>query len=373
MFLEEGRGAAPPLVAQVAEEGPFGIELGGIAEIDHGRTADPVQAHRGPEGALAVARIGDLAQQGDHTQFLEQRGVEGDLVLAVEDVAGRARDAGALDRIDLDQDGVVRTGFTHQRGNGGIAGEAAIPIGLTVDLDGLEHHGETGRGEQGVGGQVGIAEHARAAGAHAGGGGEHLDRRLGQSGEVDGLGQDIPQRVEVAGIEVIGGEQARGQVAEDEGRRVVHRPLAQQHVDWTATQRAQQGRIRGQLPEAFQGDPGALGATRGIAVAQDRGIHGPGGGTGESVDAEPGLLQEPVQHPPGEGAVGPPTLQGEVHGHQVAGTTCGRLLSRSGFVHGYSALDGWLESIVAVPQAPGAIGSHQGLDRNPGLRCARRA
>ena len=37
---------------------------------------DAVDAHPGPLRALAVAGIGDLPQQRDHAQFLQQHGVE---------------------------------------------------------------------------------------------------------------------------------------------------------------------------------------------------------------------------------------------------------------------------------------------------------
>ena len=39
--------------------------------------------------ALALARIGDLAQQGHHAQFLQDDGIEGHLIETVEDLAGR--------------------------------------------------------------------------------------------------------------------------------------------------------------------------------------------------------------------------------------------------------------------------------------------
>src|SRR4051812_32866990 len=41
------RGAAA-IVAQHAEEGPFGVQLGRIAELDHEVAGDAVDAHAGP-------------------------------------------------------------------------------------------------------------------------------------------------------------------------------------------------------------------------------------------------------------------------------------------------------------------------------------
>ena len=42
------------------------------------------------------------------------------------------------------------------------------------------------------------------------------------------------------------------------------------------------------------------------------GIHGPGRGRGYGPDVQPGLLQEPVQHAPGERAMGAASLKRKV-------------------------------------------------------------
>src|SRR5215469_15217542 len=67
-----------------------------------------------------------------------------------EDVAlivGRARRAFAFNRIDRDDDRVLRCAFAHQRRDGQVAGIAAVPIGLAIDLYGLKHGGQAGRGD----------------------------------------------------------------------------------------------------------------------------------------------------------------------------------------------------------------------------------
>ena len=50
-----------------------------------------------------------------------------------------------------------------------IAGVAAIPVGLAVNLYGLEHGGQTGRGEQNIRRNSVVLEHVTAAGPHIGG------------------------------------------------------------------------------------------------------------------------------------------------------------------------------------------------------------
>ena len=147
-----------------------------------------------------VARIGDLPQQRHHAQLLQQHRVERHLVQAVEDVARRARRARALDRIDLRR-GSCRCDL-HSRTSGvmvGIAGIAAVPIGLAIDLDRLEHGRQAGRGQQHVGRDLGVAEHAAAAGADVGRGDEQLDRRLRQPREID-----LSARISRSGLSAAG-------------------------------------------------------------------------------------------------------------------------------------------------------------------------
>ena len=58
----------------------------GRAELGQHLARDAVDAHAGPLGALAVARIGGLPKQGDHTQFLQQNRIEGHLIQPVENL-----------------------------------------------------------------------------------------------------------------------------------------------------------------------------------------------------------------------------------------------------------------------------------------------
>ena len=165
----------------------------------------------------------------------------------------RARDARALDRIDGDQDRVVRHAFLDQRRHGRIAGIAAVPIGLAVDLDRLEHGRQAGRGEQHVGRQLGVAEHARPSGAHVGRRDEELDRRRGEAREIDrARTSTLRQRIGPAEVEVVGREEARHQVEGDVGGRVIERPAAEQHVERAALQRAERGGLGNAAPEGLQ-------------------------------------------------------------------------------------------------------------------------
>src|SRR5262245_19260260 len=134
MIAQESVSGAAALVAQHAQEFPLGVELGGIAELDHHLAGDAVDAHGRPFGALAVVGLRNLAQQRDHAQLFQQYGIERHLVESVENVAGGARQCRPLDRIDLNENRILRVAFPHQRRDGGVAGIAAVPITLAVDL-----------------------------------------------------------------------------------------------------------------------------------------------------------------------------------------------------------------------------------------------
>ena len=110
-----------------------------------------MNAHACPEGALGIAGVGDLPQQRNHAQFLQQNRIEGDLVEAIENVPGGSWRARALDGVDLHENCIVRLTFPHQRRDRGVAGIAAVPIVVALDFDGLEHGRQTGGGEQDIG------------------------------------------------------------------------------------------------------------------------------------------------------------------------------------------------------------------------------
>src|SRR5499427_5325238 len=150
MIAQESLSGAAALVAEHAQEFPLGVELGGIADLDHPLAGDAVDAHTRPLAALAMIRLGDLAQHRDHAQLFQQHGVERHLVEPVENVAGGARQCRPLDRIDLHENRILGATFPHQRRDGGIAGVAAVPIAFAIDLDCLEQRGEARGREQHV-------------------------------------------------------------------------------------------------------------------------------------------------------------------------------------------------------------------------------
>ena len=200
MRREERFCGGSPGVTKHAQEVPLGVELGGIAEVDHQVARYAVNAHACPQRALSIARVADLPQQRNHAQLLQQNCIEGDLVEAIEDLPGGLWRARALDGVDLHENCIVRLTFPHQGRDRGVAGIAAVPIILALDFDGLEHGRQTGGGEQHVGRDLTVAEHPALAGTNICGGDKQLDRRLPEPLEVDAFRKDLPQRVEPAGF-----------------------------------------------------------------------------------------------------------------------------------------------------------------------------
>src|SRR6516162_10987009 len=84
--------------------------------------------------ALSITRVGDLPRQRNHTQLLQQNGIEGDFVETIENFPSGLRRTCALDRVDLHENCIVRLTFSHQGRDGGVAGVAAVPIILALDL-----------------------------------------------------------------------------------------------------------------------------------------------------------------------------------------------------------------------------------------------
>ena len=222
------------------------------------------------------------------------------------------------DRIDLDENGVLRRTFAHERGDGGIAGIAAVPIRLAVDLYGLKHGREACRSEQDVRRYGVVAKHMAAPGMDIGGRDEQLDRRARKPLEVDAMRENGAQRVGVHRVQLIGREHARHQIHGDESRGIIERPTSKQHIERRALEGAQLGGLRHFPPERLQAGAGAIGAVRGITIDHDGAVHGSGRGARDTIEAKPVLLQQAVEHAPGEGAMRAAALQREVDENGVA-------------------------------------------------------
>src|SRR3954468_4267229 len=76
MIAQKGLGTPTPLISKHAKKLPFGIHLRRGTEVRDDVAFDAMHPHRGPFGSFRAISGGDLPQQGDHPQFLQQDGVE---------------------------------------------------------------------------------------------------------------------------------------------------------------------------------------------------------------------------------------------------------------------------------------------------------
>ena len=203
----------------------------------------------------------------------------------------------------------MRFALANERGQRRIAGIAAVPIGLAVDLDRLKHGRQAGRSEQDVRRHGVVLEHFASAGAHIGRGDEQVDRRLRQDLEIDQLGKNLAQGILAHRIEVVGRHQARHEIHRDIDRRRIERPAAEDHVERPALERAEAGGVGDPPPEGLERLARAGGPALLMAVDQHRRVHRPRRRAGDAVDLEPGLFQKAIENAPGEGAMRAAALQ----------------------------------------------------------------
>src|SRR5690606_28340550 len=71
-------------------------------------------------------------------------------------------------------------------------------------------------------------------------------------------------------------------------------------------------------PQGLQRLPGPVAAPGGQARDQGGAVHGPGRAGGDGAEVQPAILEQPVDHPPLEGAVRPAALQSETDGARRA-------------------------------------------------------
>src|SRR5262250_972988 len=121
-----------------------------------------MNAHLGPVASLRTPRVRDLPQQCDHAQLLQQRGVERDFVQPIENFTRRAWRARSVERIDGNEKRVPRLALAYERRDRRVAGVAAIPIRLAIDLYRVEESRKAGGRKQNVGRKLGVAKHAPA-------------------------------------------------------------------------------------------------------------------------------------------------------------------------------------------------------------------
>ncbi|MNN51013.1 hypothetical protein D3C81_1656280 [compost metagenome] len=141
---------------------------------------------------------------------------------------------------------------------------------------------------------------------------------LAQRGEVHLCAEHFAQRVQVVGIELVRRQQAQRNVGHGVQRRMVQpQGMAGLEPGHPAERAIALRRVRDREPERVQGLARAGAAALQQPVGQHRAVHGAGAGGADALDRQPAVLQQAVEHAPGEGAVHAAALQGKRHGFVV--------------------------------------------------------
>src|SRR5215470_11449099 len=205
-------GAAPPDIAEMGVEKAPRSALPELVQRQEELEVD-VEPAAGVEG---VAVHHDAVQPGaagaaelQRPQLRNQRRVEGDLVHAGHDLARRGGQLQALARVDLHDQNVGARSAAQERQHNGVAAIAAVPVGHAIDLDRTEQERQAGRRHHHLGRDLLAREHARLASQHIGGGDEQITLAGADALEVDEAPDQIPERIDVERIEIVGRKKAR--------------------------------------------------------------------------------------------------------------------------------------------------------------------
>ena len=232
----------------------------------------------------------------------------------VHDIARAGRRAAALERIDLHDQHVLGRRRAQERQHRRVAAVAAVPIGHAVDLHRLEQQRQAGRRHHDFRRHLGAREHALLAAVDVGGGNEQLAPRVAaHQREIDEALDQALERIDVERIEIVGRPVAR-QRAEPRHRRALPRHEREQPLDRFALQLRQRAAEARRAPEIGEPLPRLLRPAAREPVGEHHRVHGAGGGAGDAVDGDPPVGQQLVEHAPGEGAMRPAALEGEVDG-----------------------------------------------------------
>ena len=153
---------------------------------------------------------------------------------------------------------------------------------------------QAGRGEEALDRQLFIGEDAQCAVTHSRGGDKELERRsLAQNGEIDLREQGLAHRVQIERVEQSGGKSGHETEAGPAPRRQQRRHVA--HL----------------FPEPLEPrlgfGPSAVDEARG----QDRRVDRARARAADRIERDARLLEQAVEHPPGERAERAAALQGE--------------------------------------------------------------
>jgi hypothetical protein len=229
----------------------------------------------------------------------------------------------ASERCEQNEQHVGRLALVEEREHRRVCRVAAIPVRLAVDVDGRMDLRQTGRREENVSRHLGLAEDAKPAGRDLSGADEELERTAcSKCLEIYLSLEDVPQRIHTQRVQL--------------GRREETCPCREhlaggREPDRLLVSRSHERRrhlLADLRPERSEAVARAGAASLEPSVGEDHGVHGSRAAPAESLDFEPRVFEQPLEHSPGKGAVSTSALEGKVHSAGLAAH--GRFDPRSG-------------------------------------------
>ena len=191
----------------------------------------------------------------------------------------------------------------------GIAAVAAVPVGHAVDLHRAEQVRQRGRGHDHLGRDFRAREDAQLSGVDIGGGDEQLGREVAADRvEIDEAVDQVLERVDVERVEVVGREHARHRAEPQAVACERKEPL-----DHAALQVRQVAVDAHRPPEVGEPRPRLVRPAAGETVGEHDSVDCARRGAGNAFDLDAAVLEQLVEHAPGEGAVGAAALQRKVN------------------------------------------------------------
>src|SRR5262245_19078997 len=316
--IQETPCGATAIGAQHFEKIVVSVEpTGGIQSLRRSRKSNAMNVNPpilpGADTARQLALIDQFSNEGDTAQLRHQRGVEGDLVDPRQDLVVRLRYLLALQWIDLNQQKVFGLGRADQRIERRVSDIATVPVCLTIDLYGAEEMRQACRGDDHVGGHFLAPEYVQLACSHIARGHEQL-QILGRPDrlEIDKTADQILQWIDVERVEVVRRQITGHRLHPQADWRVFDRPERKQPVDGAALKVGQVACEAGCAPETCETLARFFRSTASETVGQNDGVDRAGRRAGNSLDCQSAIIEEVIEHAPGECAERAASLQCQV-------------------------------------------------------------
>src|SRR5262249_21292372 len=123
---------------------------------------------------------------------------------------------------------------------------------------------------------------------------------------------EVAQRIEIGRIELVGREETSEAIGPEIDRCLVEIPISEKAIRNRAADRLVSGKLRCLVPEAIECDAGARSPTVKMTLDQSTGVHRAGACAADAFDLEAIVLEETIEHAPGESTVSAATLERKI-------------------------------------------------------------